>query len=160
METGRTIQGGMKQSQISLRLLSCAQCGIAYAVPADFHITRGARQEPIHCPAGHANDPGEQTPASMLLEDLTHARAEMERLGAELQQLRARLGESSSIDNKELRRRANLLAATAERSGRGIMDEPICPVCGRTKAGANRLAEHIYRQHREQIRQMPATKFN
>ena len=92
----------------------------------------------------------------ILAEELAEARKQLKIQESELSGLRAKLGSAGKPDNREVRRRSNWLSNFAERSKSGGV---ICEHCGKAKGGAESLAKHLYRQHREAVREMPAARF-
>jgi len=60
-----------------------------------------------------------------------------------------------SIDKKELKRRAEMLAATATRCG---VTERLCRFCGKPKTSSG-LASHLRRRHGQELAELPAQLF-
>jgi hypothetical protein len=63
---------------------------------------------------------------------------------------------AEQLTRDELRVRAGILAGRAPRAGH--YGRVVCPVCGRDKSPIG-LDSHIFRQHADQIAQMPADAF-
>jgi hypothetical protein len=81
---------------------------------------------------------------------------------AQLQELTARLladlglARAEQLTRDELRVRAGILAGRAQKAGH--YGRVVCPVCGRDKSPIG-LDSHIFRQHADQLAQMPAERF-
>jgi len=141
----------------SMRVVICADCSMLFLVPAAFWDGRRESGEGICCPAGHIHPPcTDPLSTHYLAEELADASHRLACQAEELGALRAKLGTAGVPDNREVRRRSNILSHRAEPAKYG---ELICPVCGKAKRNATALSNHLYRQHLESVRQMPAVEF-
>jgi hypothetical protein len=144
-----------------LHVTSCDGCGIAFALPASLYLERLKARGVITCPNGHANA---LTPLLMRTADLTtlHVAAlkELTHLGhrlrvalAELETLRPKPGDIQPPGKAELKRRAYILDARAERAEYG---KGVCRFCGKSSSA---LRKHILAAHLEELKLLPASSF-
>ncbi|MGE5607690.1 MAG: hypothetical protein ACM359_00405 [Bacillota bacterium] len=149
---------------VPLRLLICRTCDTPFAVAVPLWARMIQARQPLLCPAGHANATGEESGAGpeaaatlhQLAQELSEAQHQLQAAEAELTNLRPKLGTAGLPDNQETRRRCHLLA---ERAERGQQNHWLCRLCGKAKQSSRDLGNHLYRQHREAVRQLPAAMF-
>jgi len=143
-----------------LRFITCAACGVAFAVPMSLHTARAAERGEIWCPNGHASKLGPIDASNLtiqnleLLEELKNAREELHRAQRVAATATARVAEIATDD--EVKRRCRLLSARAERTTFGRI---ACTVCGRSSNTESSLRNHLFRAHKEDVRAMNAEAF-
>ena len=145
-----------------LRITSCDDCGVMFALPQQIWAQRVNDGGEIYCPNGHrtelrdASESGENLAIMNveLLTELTQRTHELRMAQNEI----ARLPHpaESPIGEAELKRRIELSASRAMRLERG---RPICIYCGRTFKGSG-FRVHLRREHSETISNMPAVCFD
>jgi len=156
------------QLRLAVSIMICPECSILFGVPLSLYAKKLEEGGAICCPngdlvgvgGGEVDGQGKSllNPAGMrhLAEDLADASHRLSCQEEELRTLRARLESAGFPTNQEVRRRCNILSHRAEPAKYG---ELICLVCGKAKRNAAALSNHLYRQHLESVRQMPAVQF-
>jgi hypothetical protein len=118
---------------------TCCNCGIQFAMPADFQARRRDDHEWFYCPRGHKQHYTGETETARLRRELQAVRAEAERTQA---YLNSRIcAEKSAANGAAIRagKAKAKLARTLERIGAGV-----CPHCQRT---FKQLAAHMKCKH-------------
>jgi len=156
------------QLRLAMSIMICPECSTLFGVALTLYAKKLEEGGAICCPNGHAvavgggevDGQGKSllNPAEMrhLAEDLADASHRLSCQEEELRTLRARLESAGLATNREVRRRSNVLSNRAEPAKYG---ELVCPACGKAKRNTSALCNHLYRQHLELVRQMPAVQF-
>jgi hypothetical protein len=143
-------------------------CSTLFGVALTLYAKKFKDGVAIDCPNGHAVGVGggavdgqdkvllDPDGLRHLAEDLADTSHRLSCQEEELRMLRARLESAGLATNREVRRRCNILSHRAEPAKYG---ELICPVCGKAKRNGPAVSNHLYRQHLESVRQMPAVQF-
>ena len=118
-------------------LVTCANCGIGFAIPEHFETKRRADHANFYCPSGHSNHWPHQTEA----EKLRAAVASQKQI-AELWQRRHEASQREAVAvGHQLRSTKGVVTRIKRRVAHGV-----CPCCQRTFAD---LARHMNGQHPE-----------
>lgn len=160
MEKGRQTDRVQGSQDVAVRFcfVSCAVCGVGFALPMALYLERVSTGAAIYCPNGHEHKAtvDQDSPAGSrghLLSELQQVRFD----NLQLQRDLARYAVSPPpLDAKELKRRAGILSAHAEGVGIGGV---ICVLCGNEKRGRSALRNHLIRQHAEDLKLEPASRF-
>jgi hypothetical protein len=127
---------------VELEVEHCSQCGIAFAVPADFQRRRLRLRDTFFCPAGHAlhylGEPEETT----LRRERDRLKQALAQKDDEINEARAGWREAADTALAE-RRRANGYKGHATRITKRAK-AGVCPCCNRTFAA---LAAHMKTEH-------------
>jgi len=156
------------QLRLAVSIMICPECSTLFGVALTLYAKKLEEGGAICCPNGHAvalagGEVGGEGKSLLnpeglrhLAEDLADASHRLSCQEEELKALRARLESAGLPRNREVRRRCNMLSHRAEPAKYG---ELVCPVCGKAKPSTSALCDHLYRQHREAVRSMPASQF-
>ncbi len=122
---------------LELEHVTCAACGIAFAMESSFRARRLADHEYFYCPAGHHNYYSAESDAERLSRELKEARLEIRRMAYREQsaQLAARDAERAQKAAEAETRRVKKRAAAA-----------LCPCCRRSFV---QLRRHMETKHPE-----------
>lgn len=118
-----------------LTVVHCCDCGMAFAMPADYDRRRRNDHKWFWCPAGHEQHFIGETEAEILRRQLEQANRRAMRLSATADQAAAR------ADHEAARARGykGQLTKTKKRVGNGV-----CPCCNRSFGD---LAKHMASKH-------------
>jgi hypothetical protein len=146
-----------------LRIASCPDCGIVFALPMDLWLSRTNASAQIFCPSGHAIalHPKTEAPASMLLLQVQML-AEIRQDKNEIDRLKNTLARMPQLPvmpmtEAEVLRRVKFIANRARRTGVG---RPICRFCESHSATDTGLTKHLKRNHLREVIDLPAAFFN
>jgi hypothetical protein len=150
----------MLETSAWLHIAQCRICGITFAVENGTYCEAMREKTPLCCPIGHKpaiiwSDADPLELAAINLELMAKLKEEK----FLTVQLRHRLCSVQSpteaiTDQRELRRRSEILSRRAERDSHG---REICKFCGRSKGSL--LAPHLRKAHRDALAKMPADLF-
>jgi len=152
----------MIELPIKLQCVRCRTCGRDFAVDAMAYAEAMEAKSPLFCPIGNHiahtwNDIDSREVGAINLQLLAENRQQSLEVNRLIRELAARPAlEQAALDNKEIKRRAGILAARAESAPFG---RQLCHLCGKPKS-RHQIASHFARVHREQIEQMPAEIFS
>lgn len=120
---------------VQFHYLSCAACGIPFAVTTEFESSRREDHETFFCPSGHSNFYPQQSKTEQIQKQLDAERKRREWVERDL------VAAQRDRDHNERRRRAAQGKATLlkKRIGKGS-----CPCC---KAKFPDLQAHIAEKH-------------
>jgi hypothetical protein len=150
-----------------LRIISCPECAMLFAVALDWYLLRREARNRIICPAGHpielepiANDPP-------LLADLAaeHVRTlgELRQAMHTIDQMKTRLASMPQIPvlpvtREEMARRLRFMANRAEHVTDNF-NRLICKFCEASVNRPSGLKQHLQRYHLKEIAELPAEFF-
>jgi len=136
----------------TLQVTACPTCGAMHAVERRAILAAVGDRQAIYCPAGHSYIPTDRpSDALELFADLADTRAQLAAARRRLAAMPA-----APLPNKELLRRARLLASRADLQAYGKRN---CPFCGRLKGNAGHLEKHLRRSHPLDLAEMDAHEF-
>lgn len=120
---------------VELERLTCADCGMVFAFPAQLITKRRRDHQNFYCPSGHSNYFPGKSDLEQLQQQLTDARLEIKR--AEYRAQTAQLEREAA--RKELRATRGQMTKLRKRIANGV-----CPCCRRTFVN---LQRHMTSKH-------------
>jgi hypothetical protein len=151
-----------------LRITTCPDCGIVFALPLAVFLERVAAGGVVSCPNGHPVilgkpkiAPGDTLALSAsLVAELAQMRHELAVARGAL--LRATpvspAREAAPATPEEILRRINLLVSRVRFVGRE--SRRLCALCGKNFQNNYSFKRHLQEQHAEKIAALPADAFN
>lgn len=125
---------------ITLKVVECANCGVSFGMPENWHNHFRKTHQYFYCPAGHNNYYPAKSDEEKLRDELK--RKEQELSDRVLENFR--IGNELDRATKTAKRVTNKLKKMERRVTNGV-----CPCCNRTFKD---LADHMKTKHPEQIK--------